>query len=247
MTLVLEDPVAAPATVPVLRPRRRAARPFPTPLTDAGLRQLSDRLEDASAEDIVAWAAAMFGRRLTIAASMTDAVLIDVASRVSPGIEVIFVDTQYHFQETLATAERIRDRYPIRLRVVWPEVAPDDRWRTDPDGCCQVRKVAPIERALRGRVAWLSGLRREDSVTRALAPVVQRDRRGLVKINPLVRWTDGDVARYVDEHDVPVNPLVARGYASVGCWPCTRAIGEGEDGRAGRWDGSDKTECGLHL
>jgi phosphoadenosine phosphosulfate reductase len=250
VTLVLEDApalVAAPAAVALVRPRRRAVRPFPTPLTDMGLRQLSDHLEDASAEEIVAWAAAMFGRRLTIAASMTDAVLIDVAARVSPGIEVIFVDTQYHFQETLATAERIRDRYPIQLRVVWPEVVPDDLWRTDPDRCCQLRKVAPMERALRGRVAWLSGLRRADSVSRALAPVVQRDRRGLVKVNPLVRWTDEEVARYIAEHDVPVNPLVAQGYASVGCWPCTRAIGEGEDGRAGRWDGSDKTECGLHL
>ena len=104
-----------------------------------------------------------------------------------------------------------------------------------------------MERALRGRVAWLSGLRRADSRPGRHAPVVQRDRRGLVKINPLARWSDEDVARYIDEHDVPVNPLVARGYPSIGCWPCTRPVGEGEDGRAGRWDGSDKTECGLHL
>ena len=254
MSVVLDDlPArsAAQATiataVPLARPRRRPVRPFPTPLTDAGLRQLADRMEGAPAEEIVAWAAAMFGHRLTIAASMTDAVLIDVASRVSPGIEVIFLDTQYHFQETLATAEQIRDRYPIRLRVVWPDVRPDDRWRTDPDGCCQVRKVAPMERALRDRVAWLSGLRRADSVARSQTPVVQRDRRGLVKINPLVGWTDEDVARYVAEHDVPVNPLVGQGYTSIGCWPCTRAVGEGEGGRDGRWDGSTKTECGLHL
>ena len=176
-----------------------------------------------------------------------DAVLIDVASRVAPGIEVIFLDTQYHFQETLATAERIRDRYPIRLRVVWPEVRPDDLWRTDPDACCHARKVLPMQRALQGRTAWLSGVRRADSPVRQQLPVVQRDRRGLVKVNPLIGWSDDDVAGYIAEHDVPVNPLVEQGYASIGCWPCTRPVRNDEDARAGRWDGSSKTECGLHL
>jgi phosphoadenosine phosphosulfate reductase len=256
VSLVLDAPpatapatdLATPTAVALRRPRRRSVRPFPTPLTDAGLRQLAERLEHEPAEDIVRWATAMFGHRMAIAASMTDAVLIDIASRISPGIEVVFLDTQYHFQETLATAERIRDRYPIRLRVVWPEIAPDDRWRTDPDGCCHARKVAPMERALRGRVAWLSGLRRADSPARAHTPVVQRDRRGLVKVNPLARWSDEDVAGYVAAHDVPVNPLVARGYTSIGCWPCTAPVGaDATDGRVGRWSGSDKTECGLHL
>ena len=254
MSLLLEEATPSPAVpaeppTPVVleRPRRRSVPPFPTPLTDAGLRQLADRFEGSPAEEIVAWAVAMFGPRLTIAASMTDAVLIDVASRVAPGIEVIFLDTQYHFQETLATTERIRDRYPIKLRVVWPSVAPDDLWRTDPDACCQARKVAPMDRALRGRTAWLSGLRRADSVARSQAPVLQRDRRGLVKINPLVHWSDDDVARYIAAHDVQVNPLVTRGFTSIGCWPCTRAVGDGEAGRAGRWDGLDKTECGLHV
>jgi len=239
---------SAPTAVAVSRPRRRPVRPFPTPFTDAGLRQLADRLEGAPAEDIVRWATAMFGRRLAIAASMTDAVLIDVASRVAPGIEVIFLDTQYHFQETLATAERVRDRYPIRLRVIWPDARPDDLWRTDPDACCHARKVLPMERALRGRVAWLSGLRRADSRARAHTPVIQRDRRGLVKVNPLAGWSDEDVARYIDAHDVPVNPLVDRGFPSIGCWPCTAPAGaEAADGRDGRWQGLDKTECGLHL
>ena len=244
--LLAEPPAGATTAVPVSRPRRRPVRPFPTPLTDAGLRHLADRLEGAPAEDIVRWATAMFGRRLALAASMTDAVLIDVASRVTPGIEVIFLDTQYHFQETLATAERVRDRYPIRLRVIWPDARPDDRWRTDPDGCCHARKVVPMERALRGRVAWLSGLRRADSRARAHTPVVQRDRRGLVKVNPLASWTDEDVAAHIDAHDVPVNPLVARGYPSIGCWPCTTTA-EATDGRSGRWQGIEKTECGLHL
>ncbi len=244
MSLALED---LPAPVALARPRRRTEAPGPTSLTDAELRDLARRLEGAPAEEVVGWAAAMFGPRLTLAASMADAVLIDVASRVAPGIEVIFLDTQYHFQETLATAERIRDRYPIRLRVVWPEVRPDDLWRTDPDACCQARKVLPMQRALQGRTAWLSGVRRADSPVRQQLPVVQRDRRGLVKVNPLIGWSDDDVAGYIAEHDVPVNPLVEQGYASIGCWPCTRPVRNDEDARAGRWDGSSKTECGLHL
>jgi phosphoadenosine phosphosulfate reductase len=244
VTLVLDDP---PAPVALAWPRRRTQAPISSLLTGAELQALSRRYEGAPAEEIVRWAAATFGHRLTLAASMADAVLIDVAARVLPGIEVIFLDTQYHFQETLATTERIRDRYPIRLRVVWPDARPDDLWRTDPDACCHARKVVPMERALEGRAAWLSGLRRADSPDRSEASVVHRDRRGLVKINPLIAWSDDDVARYVAEHDVPVNPLVAQGYASIGCWPCTRPVHGGEDARAGRWGGSAKTECGLHL
>jgi phosphoadenosine phosphosulfate reductase len=237
MTVVEARPAPVPVTV-------RGDQMFPTRFTDE--RALADRLEHEPAEEIVAWAVALFGPRLAIAASMTDGVLIDVASRVAPGIEVIFLDTQYHFQETLATAEVVRDRYPIRLRVIWPEARPDDLWRTDPDACCHARKVLPLERALRGRQAWLSGLRRADAPGRAGVRVLQRDRHGRVKINPLAHWTDEQLAEYIAIHDVPVNPLVAQGYASIGCWPCTRAVGEGEERRAGRWDGSDKTECGLH-
>jgi phosphoadenosine phosphosulfate reductase len=225
---------------------RAHVRPFPTTLTDSDLTLLADELEEATADEIVAWAAAMFGRRLVITASMTDAVLIDLASRIAPGIEVVFLDTGYHFPETLATAEQIRVRYPVRLRVMTPRAEPDDRWRLDPDGCCQMRKVAPLERAMLGRVAWMSGLRRADSADRATTPVVQRDRRNIVKVNPLARWTDEQVEAYIAEHDVVVNPLVRAGYPSIGCWPCTRAIADGEPARAGRWDGTLKTECGLH-
>ena len=128
-----------------------------------------------------------------------------------------------------------------------PDVPRDDLWRTDTDACCAVRKVAQLDAALAGKEAWLSGLRRDDSPDRADTPVVQRDGRGLVNVNPIVTWTDDDVALYIELHDVPVNPLVARGYPSVGCWPCTQAVAEGDDKRAGRWAGSAKTECGLHL
>lgn len=205
------------------------------------------RLEGRPAEDAVAWAVAQFGRRLCLTASMTDAVLIDVATRVEPGIEVIFLDTQYHFRETLETVEVVRRRYHPNLVVQQPAVPLDDLWRTDTDACCAARKVAPLEAALEGKAAWLSGLRRADSAERADAPVVQVDRRGLVKVNPLADWDDDQVAAYIAAHDVPVNPLVAQGFPSVGCWPCTRAVRPGEGPRAGRWSGTGKTECGLHL
>jgi phosphoadenosine phosphosulfate reductase len=195
----------------------------------------------------VAWAVERFGRRLCLTASMTDAVLIDVATRVDPGIEVIFLDTQYHFLETLDTVEAVRRRYHPNLVVQQPDLPLDDRWRTDTDACCAARKVAPLEAALAGKSAWLSGLRRADSPDRADTPVVQVDRRGLVKVNPLVDWDDDHVDAYIAAHDVPVNPLVAQGFPSVGCWPCTRAVRPGEDPRAGRWSGTGKTECGLHL
>jgi phosphoadenosine phosphosulfate reductase len=216
-------------------------------LTDAALADLSASFEQAPAEEVVRWAADTFGDRLCLTTSLTDAVLVDLAARVAPGIEVVFLDTQYHFPETLATLAAVEARYPVRLNVRRPDRALDDLWRVDPDGCCHARKVVPLEAALVGKEAWLSGLRRADSPERAGTPIVQRDRRGLVKVNPMATWSDDDVRTYVHLHDVVVNPLVARGYPSVGCWPCTRAVAAGEEARAGRWAGTAKTECGLHL
>jgi phosphoadenosine phosphosulfate reductase len=204
-------------------------------------------LEQSTAEEIVAWAAETFGDRLCLTTSLTDAVVVDLAARVAPGIEVVFLDTQYHFRETLEMLEIVRERYPVKLTVLRPDLQLDDRWRTDTDGCCAVRKVAQLDRALTGKDAWLSGLRRADSPSRTNTPIIERDRRGLVKINPIATWTDEDVATYIAVHDVPVNPLVARGYPSIGCWPCTKAVAEGDDPRAGRWVGLAKTECGLHV
>ena len=175
----------------------------------------------------------MFGERLCLTTSLTDAVLVDLVARVAPGTEVVFLDTQYHFPETLDTLEVVRRRYPVKLTVRRPDVPRDDLWRTDTDACCAVRKVAQLDAALAGKEAWLSGLRRDDSPDRADTPIVQRDKRGLVKVNPIANWTDDDVALYIQLHDVPVNPLVARGYPSIGCWPCTQAVAEGDDKRAG--------------
>ena len=205
--------------------------------------ELSRSLEGAPASRVIRWAVERFSPRLSLLASMTDAVLIDLAVKVDPSIEVVFIDTGHHFPETLETVERVRRHYGLNLRLVTvgPDPAP-----LGADGCCSAAKVAHLDRALVGRHAWLSGLRRSEAVTRADAPIVGLDRRGLVKVNPLATWTDDDVAGYIAEHGVPVNPLVFQGYLSVGCRPCTFPVGAGDDPRSGRWAGTDRTECGLH-
>ena len=207
------------------------------------LAALSRSFESQPASKILRWAVDRFHPRLSLLSSMTDAVLIDLAVRVEPSIEVVFIDTGHHFPETLETVDAVRRRYGLNLRIVTvgPQPAPLV------DGCCSSTKVAQLDRALVGREAWLSGLRRSEAVTRADAPVVSVDRRGLVKVNPLATWTDEDVAGYIAEHDVPVNPLVFQGYPSVGCMPCTHPVAEGADPRSGRWAGSARTECGLHA
>ena len=212
--------------------------------------ELADRnrlFEDATAAEIVGWAIETFGQRLCLTSSLSDAVLIDVAWRVDPSIEIVFLDTQYHFPETLDTLLRVQERYRPNMHVSRPDFALDDLWQIDTDLCCERRKVRPLEAVLRGKDAWLSGLRRADDSSRADTPILSRDRRGLVKINPIATWSDDAVAAYIALHDVPVNPLLAQGYPSIGCWPCTKPVADGETARAGRWVGTDKTECGLHL
>ena len=215
----------------------------PAVLLDDELAELNRTFESAPASKAVRWAVDRFSPRLSLLSSMTDAVLIDLAVNVEPSIEVVFIDTGHHFPETLETVELVRRRYGLDLRIitVGPDPAP-----LGEDGCCSATKVLQLDRALVGRDAWMSGLRRADASTRADAPIVGLDRRGLVKINPLATWTDDDVAGYIADHDVPVNPLVFRGYLSVGCQPCTKPVAEGADPRSGRWAGSARTECGLH-
>jgi phosphoadenosine phosphosulfate reductase len=215
-------------------------------LTEGTLADLNAKFDSASAGDIVEWAVSRFHPQLCLTASMTDAVLIDIATRVEPSIEVVFIDTGYHFPETLQTVELVRKRYGLNLRIMTVPPEPVPVWKTDPANCCTSSKVAQLERALAGMSAWMSGLRRQESSTRTDAPIVSRDRRGLVKVNPIANWTDLDVAGYIADHDVPVNPLLGKGYTSIGCWPCTRPVAPGEHSRAGRWSGLDKTECGLH-
>ena len=218
--------------------------PGPERLTQSEIQALSRSFETQPASKIVRWAVDRFHPRLSLLSSMTDAVLVDLAVRVEPSIEVVFIDTGHHFPETLDTVDRVRRRYGLNLRIL--TVGPDPAPLAE-DGCCSATKVLQLDRALVGRDAWMSGLRRADTPTRADAPIVALDRRELVKVNPLATWTDADVAGYIAEHDVPVNPLVFRGYPSVGCRPCTRPVTDPRDPRSGRWAGSDRTECGIHA
>lgn len=218
-----------------------------TELSPSEMMELNERFEKAPASEIIRWAVDTFHPHLALTASMTDAVLIDLAVKVEPSIEVVFIDTGYHFPETLETVETVRRRYGLNLRVM--TVAPHDEelWKVDPENCCSAIKVGQLDRALMGKEAWMSGLRRAESPTRAEAPILSLDLRGLVKINPIANWSDLDVQGYIKDHDVPVNPLVDQGYPSIGCQPCTHPVEPGADPRSGRWAGKDKTECGLHL
>lgn len=206
----------------------------------------SAELETAPATAVIAWAHDRFGGAVSLACSFQDCVVVDLAVQVEPAIEVLFLDTGFHFPETLSYVEQVRSRYDLNLRVLRP--GPEaDAWPCGTARCCEMRKVAPLDAALDGKGAWLTGLKRVDAPTRAGAPVVSWDEgRGLVKVNPLATWTDDDIAHYSADHGLPVHPLLSRGYLSIGCAPTTRPVAAGEDPRAGRWSGSDKTECGLH-
>lgn len=223
---------------------------------EALARRAAWRLEDASAPTIIRWALRTFGSRFAVTSSMADAVLVDLVARHAPGTDVVFLDTGYHFTETMTMRDAVTATYHgrINLRTVTPEqsVPEQDRmhgpalFARDPDRCCFLRKVLPLDRALAGYDAWGSGLRRDDSSSRARTPVVDWDaRRGMVKVNPLARWTTDDIDAYVARHDVRTNPLLDQGFDSVGCFPCTRPAGA--DRRSGRWPDTDKSECGIHL
>lgn len=232
-------------------PTRRAQSIRPAePGGAAALSAAARELDGAHPGDIVRWAHERHGDGLVVTTSFGDAILAHVASSAVPGIEIVLLDTQYLFAETLRYAEDLRQRFDLNLRVVRPDptVAPDDRWRVDADACCDVRKVQPLAQLLADRTAWVTGLRRSDSASRRSTPVVSWDvGRSVVKVNPLAAMADDDVLLYEQLFELPHNPLTAQGYGSIGCWPCTRPTAPGEDARAGRWAGSAKTECGLHL
>ncbi|MEW2709386.1 phosphoadenylyl-sulfate reductase [Streptomyces koyangensis] len=226
---------------------------------EAELRALAERagaeLEEAPALEIVRWAADTFGERFCVTSSMEDAVVAHLASRVRPGVDVVFLDTGYHFPETIGTRDAVEAVLDVNVLTLTPRqsVAEQDAeygpklHDRDPDLCCALRKVKPLEEGLAGYAAWATGLRRDESPTRANTPVVGWDaRRRKVKVSPIARWTQDDVDAYVARYGVLTNPLLTDGYASVGCAPCTRRVAAGEDARAGRWAGTGKTECGLH-
>ena len=217
--------------------------------------QADEALEGADPLTVLGWAGRAFGKGLAVTAAMGDTVLAHLASRAVPGVNVLFVDTGYHFVETIGTADALAATYPVRMLTIRPKESREEHeakrgelWRTDPDACCALRKVAPLDNALRGHTAWATGLRRDESETRADTPTVGWDaKRGLLKLAPIATWTDDDVEAYLAAHpDVLTNPLQQLGYRSIGCAPCTRAVRPGEDSRAGRWAGRAKTECGIH-
>ncbi len=208
-------------------------------------------LEDAHPIEIIRWAVDRFGQRFVITSSMSDGVLAHMASQVQPGIRVMFLDTGYHFAETLGTADAIESTLPIELVRVTPHLSVcdqdaafgNDLFARDPDLCCAMRKVAPLAKALSPYVAWASGIRRDEAETRRDVKVVEwDDKHDMVKVNPLAAWSLDDIERYVADNDILINPLLSEGYGSIGCAPCTR---RGE-GRSGRWLGMPKVECGLH-
>ena len=213
------------------------------------------RLDGAPAEAIIEWAVDQFGSRFCVTSSMADGVLAHIASRVAPGVDVVFLDTGLHFPQTLRVRDEVEARMPVRVLSIQPVLTVGQQdgqhgprlFARDPDGCCALRKVEPLERALASYDAWAAGVRRAETAARAnIREVDFEPSRGKVKVAPLARWTDADVAEYVARYDVPVNPLLNEGYGSIGCWPCTRRVKPGEDPRAGRWAMFDKTECGLH-
>jgi len=242
------DSVTAASSAAVAPPSSSTVTPVELLPQLSELAEVSRSFETKPASSVVQWAADRFGSGLVLAASFQDCVMIDVAVQAVPDVEVVFLDTQYHFAETLWYVEQVRAKYDLNLTVMRPKATLDDLWHSDPDQCCRVRKVEPLERALRGRAAWMTGLRRDEATSRTNTPIVSYDQsKGLVKVNPLATWTDLDVAGYIKDRNLPVHPLVERGYSSIGCWPCTRPVGDGEDARSGRWAGLDKTECGLHA
>ena len=224
--------------------------PFPSQrhsFTDDELLEINNEFEAAPASTIIRWAVDHFSPHLCLTASMNDALLIDLATKVDPAVEVVFIDTGYHFPETLETLEKVRRRYGLNMRIMTAPDNTEELWKTDPDNCCSALKVQQLERALAGKAAWMSGIRRSEADSRSNALIVGRDLRGLVKVNPIANWSDLDVQDYMDAHDVPFNPLLEQGYPSIGCMPCTSPVAEGEDARSGRWQGRVKTECGLHV
>ena len=212
-------------------------------------------LDGAPAEAVIEWAVEQFGPRFCVTSSMADGVVAHLASRVAPGIDVIFLDTGLHFPQTLAVRDEVQATMPVRLLSIQPRqtVGQQDGahgprlFGRDPDVCCALRKVEPLERALADYDAWAAGVRRGETASRANTREVDYDTaRGKIKLAPIARWSDADVAAYIERYQIPVNDLLNQGYGSVGCWPCTRKVRPGEDPRSGRWAMFDKTECGLH-
>ncbi|WP_274653959.1 phosphoadenylyl-sulfate reductase [Paenibacillus humicola] len=223
---------------------------------EALVTQKAEELENAAPEAILQYAVETFPK-ITFACSFgaEDVVLVDMLQKISPKTDIFYLDTDFHFKETYETRDRMIERYGMTFVQVKPELTPEQQaerhgaelWKSDPNQCCSIRKVQPLTKILSKYDAWITGIRRDQAPTRANAKKVEYDTKfGLIKFNPLASWTSEDVWNYIRENDVIYNPLHDRNYPSIGCEYCTRQVMPGEDPRAGRWAGTDKTECGLH-
>lgn len=222
------------------------------------LAAVSQLLETAEPEAILEWAVHRYGERFTMATAFgpEGMVILEMLSRVSPTTHVFNLDTGYQFPETLALRDHVASKYKIEVELMRPELSVVEYeslhggpvYKHDPNRCCADRKLAVLRQAARGKHAWASAIRRDQSPDRALAPIVGWDKKfHLVKVSPLANWTKKQVWDRILKSQIPYNPLHDQGYTSIGCWPCTRAVALGEDERAGRWSGTGKTECGLHT
>jgi phosphoadenosine phosphosulfate reductase len=227
-------------------------------MADEEIRRAAENLATATPQEILRWAVDRFGSKLTMATAFgaEGCCLIHMLAEIAPEMRIFNLDTGYQFDETLAVRERIKNRYGIEVEYIRPELTVAEYeaehggplYRIRPDQCCHDRKLVPLRRAVVGYEAWVSAIRGDQTRDRAQASVVQWDAKfNLVKVNPLLGWTRKDVWGFVVKHGVPYNPLHDQGYTSIGCWPCTRAVQAGEDERAGRWSGTVKKECGLHV
>ena len=229
-------------------------------LTETELQQLAERgaaeLQGAGADELLRWTDENFGGDYVVASNMQDAVLVSMAAKVRPGVDILFLDTGYHFVETIGTRDAVEAVYDVNIVNVTPEYSGakqdqlfgKDLFARQPRDCCRKRKVEPLGKALQGYSAWVTGIRRVEAPTRANAPLISWDKAfNLVKINPIAAWSDEEMQAYIYANDILVNPLVFEGYPSIGCAPCTSKPLEGADPRSGRWAGSSKTECGLHA
>lgn len=216
----------------------------------------AEEFENSTPQEVIAWAVEAFPN-ITFACSFgaEDVVIVDMLQKISPSTDIFYLDTDFHFKETYETRDAIAAQYNLEFVRVSPKLTPeeqaekygDELWKSDPNACCNLRKVEPLTRVLGGYEAWITGIRRDQAPTRANAKKVEYDAKfGLVKFNPLAAWTSDDVWNYIRENKLIYNPLHDRNYPSIGCEHCTRPVMPGEDPRAGRWSGTEKTECGLH-
>jgi phosphoadenosine phosphosulfate reductase len=229
---------------------------FQPTVGDSDLTALSHRFEDVPPQDILRWTAATYAPDAVLTCSFQHegVALAHMLQDIDPRTPIVFINTGYHFPETLAYRDQLVARYGWNLVEVGPELSAaefearhgTELYRRDPDRCCEINKVEPLRRAIAGVRAWINGRRRDQASTRRRLPILETLPSGLVKVNPLARWSSKDTYYYLKQHGLPFHPLFEQGYTSIGCAPCTRSVLAGEDERAGRWSGRDKVECGIH-